>query len=72
MCLDQEYLLLRHTTESVTKITKKFIEKALFCPEYASFEQVQMSQYLSMLKTETYEFVSTQQYQTLFELQFAA
>lgn len=30
--LDQEYLSLKQTTESVTEITKMFIERALFCP----------------------------------------
>lgn len=55
----QQYLSLKKTTESVTEITKMFIERDLFCLEYASSEQVQMSRYLSMLKTDIREFVST-------------
>lgn len=34
--LDQEYLLLWKTTDTVTQITMMFHEIDLFCPEYAS------------------------------------
>ena len=48
----QEYLSLKQTTESVPEITKMFVEKALSYHEYATSEKVQMSWYLSMLKTD--------------------
>ena len=57
--------------ESVTEITRMFTERAKFCPEFAS-EQAQMTRYLSMLKTDIYQFVSTQRCDTLLELQEAA
>ena len=43
----------------------------MFCPEFAS-KQTQMSRYLSMLKRDTRQFVSTQRCETLLELQEAA
>lgn len=52
----------------MTKITKTFTERALFCPEYATAQYVQMSRYFGMLKTEIQEFVSTKQYLSLLEL----
>ena len=57
--LDQEYLDLRQTIESVTEITKMFIERALFCLEFAASEQAYMTWYLSKLKTDIRKFVST-------------
>ena len=41
--LAEEYLDLRQGTESVTEITKMFKERAMFCPEFASLEQAQMT-----------------------------
>ena len=38
----REFLELKQDSESVTKITRMFIERAMFCPEFAS-EQAQMS-----------------------------
>lgn len=58
----QEYLSLKQTTESVPKITKMFVEKALSYHEYATFKKVQMSWYLSMLKRDIMKFMSTAQY----------
>ena len=57
--LVQEYLDLRQGTESVTEITKMFTEKALFCPKFVASEQAQMTQYLSMIKRDIQQFVST-------------
>ena len=56
--LAQEFLELRHDRETVTEITHMFTERAMFCPEFAS-EQAQMTRYLSMLKTDIRQFVST-------------
>ena len=47
--LAQEFLELKQGSESVTESTGMFIERAMFCPEFAS-EQAQMSRYPSMLK----------------------
>lgn len=49
--LTHEYLSLKLTIESVMEIIKMFTERALFFLEYAASKQVQMSRYLSMLKT---------------------
>ena len=40
----------------------------MFCPEFAS-EQAQMTHYLSILKNDIRQFVSTQRCETLLELQ---
>ena len=69
--LSQEFLKLEQDSDSVTEITKMFTERAMFCPEFAS-EQVRMSRYLSMLKRDIKQFVSTQRCSTLLELQEAA
>lgn len=53
-------------------ITKMFTKRALFSPEYAALEQVQMSRYSIMLKMEIREFMSTQWYSSVFELQLFA
>ena len=45
--LAQEYLDLRQGTESVMEITKMFMERAIFCPEFSASEQAHMTQYLS-------------------------
>ena len=34
--LAQEFLELKQDSESVTEITRMFIERAMFCPEFAS------------------------------------
>ena len=47
-----------------------FTERAIFFPKFAS-EQAQMTRYLSMIKTDIREFVSTQRCDTLLELQKA-
>lgn len=47
-----EYLDLRKGTETVTKITNMFTEKARLCPELVASEKDLMTQYLSVIKTE--------------------
>ena len=69
--LAREFLELKQDLESVTEITRMFIERAMFCPEFAS-EQAQMSRYLSMLKGDIRQFVSAQRCETLLVLQEAA
>ena len=50
------------------KINRMFTERTMFCLEFA-LEQAQMTRYLSMLKTDIRQFVSSQQCDTLLELQ---
>ena len=49
--LAHEYLDLIQMTESATKITNMFTERALFSPEFATLEETVMTRYLGMLKT---------------------
>ena len=69
--LAQEFLTLRRDGESVMEITRMFTERAMFCLEFAS-EEYQMTRYLSMLKTDFRQFVSTQRCDTLLDLQEVA
>ena len=62
--LAKEFLSLRQDGESVMEITRMFTERAMLCPKFAS-EQAQMTRYLSMLKADIHQFVSTQQCDTL-------
>ena len=48
-----------------------FIERVMFCLEFGS-EQAQVTCYLRMLKKDISQFVSTQRYDTLLEMQEAA
>lgn len=57
--LAQEYLSLQQTTETVTEITRMFHERSMFCLEYASTKQTQMTRYFSMLKKDIREFVTS-------------
>ena len=43
----------------------------MFCPKFATLEKDQMTWYLSMLKTEIRQFVSTQRYGSLLNMQEA-
>ena len=65
--LTQEFLSLRQDGESVMEITRMFTKRAMFCPEFTS-KQCQMTRYLSMLKNDIRQFVSTQRCDTLLEL----
>ena len=49
-----------------------FTERAMFCLEFAGSELAQMTRYLSMLKTDIKQFVSTKCYGSLLELKKAA
>ena len=68
--LAQEFLEYRQDGETVTEITRMFTERVMFCPEFA-FEQVRMTRYLSMLKTDIRQFVATLHCDTLLDLQEA-
>lgn len=41
--LAQEYLSLQQIIETVTEINQMFHKRAMFCPDYASTEQVWMN-----------------------------
>ena len=56
----------------MTEITKMFTERSMFYLEFDTSKQAQMTRYLSMLKTEIGQFVSTQRYSSLLEMQEAA
>lgn len=66
--LAQELLSFKYTSESVVKITKMFTDRALFFPVYVSSEQVKMYRYLSILKTDIWDFISNNRYKTLAEM----
>ena len=70
--LAEEYLDLRQMIELATEITKMLTEKALFCPELAASEQVQITRYLRIFKTNIWQFLSTKRYSIFVELQGAA
>ncbi|KAJ9541893.1 hypothetical protein OSB04_028399 [Centaurea solstitialis] len=63
-------LLFAKTTESVSKITEKFLEKSRFFPNYVADETMKMCRYGKMLKAEIREFVlmaNCQNFQQMFE-----
>ena len=61
----QEFLALEQTTKSVTEMTSKFSEMALFFPQYATSDDMKMTRYADMLRTEIREFVNATQFTTL-------
>ncbi|KAJ9539506.1 LOW QUALITY PROTEIN: hypothetical protein OSB04_032239 [Centaurea solstitialis] len=55
--LTNEFLYMKQTTESVSEITEKFLEKSCFCPNYVADKTMKMYRYGQMLKAEIREFV---------------
>ncbi|KAJ9556252.1 LOW QUALITY PROTEIN: hypothetical protein OSB04_010866 [Centaurea solstitialis] len=55
--LNTEFLEMEQTTESVTEITNKFLERALFCREYVQNERMKMYRYRNILRSDIREFV---------------
>ncbi|KAJ9546782.1 hypothetical protein OSB04_019325 [Centaurea solstitialis] len=55
--LTNEFLYMKQTTESVSEITEKFLERSRFCPNYVADETMKMYRYGQMLKAEIREFV---------------
>ncbi|KAJ9557296.1 hypothetical protein OSB04_011910 [Centaurea solstitialis] len=55
--LTTEFLEMEQTTESVTEITNKFLEQALFCREYVQNERMKMYRYRNILRSDIREFV---------------
>ncbi|KAJ9560790.1 hypothetical protein OSB04_005950 [Centaurea solstitialis] len=58
-----EFLYMKHTTESVSEITKKFLEKSRFCQNYVANETMKMYRCGQMLKAEIREFILMADYQ---------
>ncbi|KAJ9546254.1 hypothetical protein OSB04_025961 [Centaurea solstitialis] len=55
--LTTEFLEMEQTTESVTEITNKFLERALFCREFVQNERMKMYRYRNILRSDIREFV---------------
>ncbi|KAI3715290.1 hypothetical protein L6452_22267 [Arctium lappa] len=68
----KEFLELTQTTDTVKEMNRKFTEMALFCPQYAALEDMKISRYKDMLRTEIREFVRTFQYASLTAMMEAA
>ena len=47
------------TIEFVNEIIDKYLEKALFCPEYVANEKMKMYLYINVLRPDIREFVTT-------------
>ncbi|KAJ9561564.1 hypothetical protein OSB04_006724 [Centaurea solstitialis] len=65
-----EFLEMEQTTESVTEITNKFLERALLCREYVQNERMKMYRYRNILRSDIREFVVMAQcdsFQQMFE-----
>ncbi|KAJ9556780.1 hypothetical protein OSB04_011394 [Centaurea solstitialis] len=67
--LTTEFLEMEQTTESVTEITNKFLERALFCREYVQNERMKMYRYRNILKPEIREFVAMAQCDSFQQMQ---
>ncbi|KAJ9541912.1 hypothetical protein OSB04_028418 [Centaurea solstitialis] len=55
--ITRDFLSYKQQDESVTALTIKFREMALFCPEYARSEDMKMERFAGMLRDEIREFV---------------
>ncbi|KAJ9561460.1 hypothetical protein OSB04_006620 [Centaurea solstitialis] len=55
--LTTEFLEMEQTTESVTEIINKFLERALFCRDYVQNERMKMYRYRNILRSDIREFV---------------
>ena len=53
----------------MTKFSRTFHERVLFCPEHMSTEQAHVSRYLSILRRDIREFMANSSYHTLAKLQ---
>ncbi|KAJ9563234.1 hypothetical protein OSB04_008394 [Centaurea solstitialis] len=55
--ITRDFLSYKQQNESVTELTIKLREMALFCPEYARSEDMKMERFAGMLRDEIREFV---------------
>lgn len=63
--MQQEFMALQQTTESVSDLNAKFLEMLSFCPSFAGNEAWLVSRYTAILRIEIREFVSMQEFSTL-------
>ena len=68
----REFLSLEQTMETIPELNRKFTEMALFCPQYAANEEMKVTRYLDVLRTDIREFVITMPFTTLAALMQAA
>ena len=68
----QEFMTPEQTTESVTVLNGKFLEKLSFCPSFAGDQAWLVSRYVAVLCTEIREFVTMQEHPTLSAIMEAA
>lgn len=66
--ISREFLNLEQMTEAVIEMTRKFTEMALFCPQYVGNEEMKITRYTDMLRTEIREFMATTKHKTLADL----
>ncbi|KAJ9547200.1 hypothetical protein OSB04_019743 [Centaurea solstitialis] len=59
--LTTKFLEMQQTTKTVTEITNKFLERAMFCHDYVANERMKMYHYRNILKPEIREFVALAQ-----------
>ena len=70
--IQNEFMSLKQTTETVLEMNNKFMDMLTMCPKYADDEDWQITRYTSMLRSEIREFVSTTDHATLTSLMDAA
>ncbi|XP_052627740.1 uncharacterized protein LOC128134253 [Lactuca sativa] len=63
--MQQEFMALQQTTESVSDLNAKFLEMLSFCPSFAGNEAWLVSRYTAILRIDIREFVSMQKFSTL-------
>ena len=56
--LARDFLDMRHTIESVVKVTTKFRERPLLVPQYAGDEEMKKTRYHDMLRADIRKYVS--------------
>lgn len=57
--LPREFWHMRHTTETMTKITTKFQQRALLVPQYATYKEMRKTRYHDMLISYIWDFVKS-------------
>ena len=67
-----EFHNLKQTTKTISEMNRKFTEMARFCPLYAANEEMRIARYLSMLREDIREFVSSARHTTLADLMESA
>ncbi|XP_022015063.1 uncharacterized protein LOC110914581 [Helianthus annuus] len=66
--IKEEFMQLRHKSETIDKITATFMDKIMFCNELVTNEEKKIYYYYNMLSAEYREFMTTSKYETLTEI----